>query len=207
MSDATLTAAPRSADQLGSRPAGRLRREGQVPAVVYGLGAEATAVSVPARELNRILHSDTGANTLITLALGGEEHLALARQIVRNPTKGDLVHVDFVKIRRDEAVQADVPVHLTGESVGQKDGGILEQQTVVVTIEAKPEDIPTVIEHDISALELAGNLKAGELTMPAGVTLVTDPEETIAIIAVPRGLAAAAAGEGEGAEGEAAAAE
>ena len=109
MPDVTLTAEPRT--ERGSGPAGRLRRTGKVPAVVYGLEADAQSVTVVGRELERILHGAGGANTLITLQLGtgGDDALALVRQIQRNPTRGDLVHVDFVRVRRDVAVSAEVP--------------------------------------------------------------------------------------------------
>src|SRR6476620_6427773 len=99
MPDVTLTAEPRT--EHGSGPAGRLRRTGKVPAVVYGLDADAQSVTVVGRDLERILHGAGGANTLITLHLGtGDDALALVRQIQRNPTRGDLVHVDFVSVRR-----------------------------------------------------------------------------------------------------------
>lgn len=200
MSDSTITALPRSEAETGSGPAGRLRRAGRVPAVVYGLGVEPAAVSVDALELNRILHSETGSNTLITLAIdGGAQHLTLARQIHRHPTKGHLIHVDFVKINRDVAVSADIPIHIVGEAEGVKNGGILEQPVQVATIEAKPGDIPTEIEYDISTLEIGESARLGDLTLPAGVTLLGDPEELIAVIHAPRVSAAA----GEADEGEA----
>jgi len=206
MSDSTITATPRSVEETGSGPAGRLRRAGRVPAVVYGLGTEPEAISVDALELNRILHSETGSNTLITLDVtGGAQHLTLARQVHRHPTKGHLIHVDFVKINRNVAVTADIPVHIVGEAEGVKNGGILEQPTQVATIEAKPGDIPTEIEHDISALEIGESARLGDLVMPAGVTLLSDPEEVIAIVHAPRVSASDEGEEGEAAEGDAAA--
>ncbi|MFM8236278.1 MAG: 50S ribosomal protein L25, partial [Actinomycetota bacterium] len=95
MADATLTAEHRSA--LGKGGAGRVRRHGRVPAVVYGLGGESVPVSVGARELSRLLAGPSGVNTLITLSLDGVEELALARQIQRNPLKGSITHVDFIR--------------------------------------------------------------------------------------------------------------
>src|SRR5262249_8608748 len=99
MPDITLTSEPRV--ETGSGPAGRVRRAGQVPAVVYGLGTDPVAISVPGHELQHILSGESGANTLITLSVAGDDVLTLARQIQRHPTRGDLVHVDFVRIRRD----------------------------------------------------------------------------------------------------------
>lgn len=204
MADAILTTEPRT--ERGSRPAGRLRRAGRLPAVVYGLGTETRCVSVPARELERALHGESGANTLITLQIDGEEALALARQIQRHPTKGHLVHVDFVRIRRDVAVTAEVPLHPEGEAPGVKGGGILEQTLFSLTVEAKPADIPTALTVDVSGLELGDQIHVRDVAVPPGVTLHHEPDELVVQVAVPRGLGAeeGEAAEGEAAEGEAA---
>ena len=103
MAEEVLTAEPRA--ERGSRPAGRLRRAGLVPAVVYGLGGDRVTVTVPSRELTHILAH--GANTLIRLRLAGDDQLTLARQVQRDPTRGDLVHIDFVRVRTDVAVSAE----------------------------------------------------------------------------------------------------
>ena len=152
MPDIVLTADPRS--ERGSRPAGRLRREGKVPAVVYGLGSDPVTVSVRARELGHILAGESGANTLINLEVNGDSMLTLVRQIQRHPTRGDLVHVDFVRIDRDIAVSADVPLHLIGEPTGVRDGGLLEQLVFTVTVEAMPGNIPVVFELEVSELNI-----------------------------------------------------
>lgn len=200
MSDTTLIAENRA--ETGKRPAGRLRREGKVPAVLYGMGGEPVSVTVPARELGHILASETGANTIITLRVDGQEQLTLARQIQRHPVRGELLHVDFIRVSADLPVAADVAVNLTGEPEGVRMGGMLEQQMFTITIEAKPADIPTAIEHDVSELGLGDQLRVGELAIPPGVTVHHEPEELVASVAVPRGLGAEEAGE-EAAEGEA----
>src|SRR5215470_15092579 len=150
MPDIILASEPRT--DLGSRPAGRLRREGKVPAVVYGLGSDAVSITVPSRELQHILAGEAGANTLINLDLDGECVLTLARQIHRHPTRGELVHVDFVRISRDVAVTAEVPVHALGEAEGVKDGGLLEQLFFQLAVEALPHQIPVALEIDVSGL-------------------------------------------------------
>ena len=200
MSDVTLNVEPRA--ELGSGPAGRYRREGRVPATVYGLEADAQSVLVGARELERILHGASGANTLITLNLGEGDALALARQIQRHPTRGDLVHVDFVRIRRDVAVTADIPLHVEGEAPGSRQGGLLEQLLFTVTIEAMPGNIPNSLTVDISMLELGDQIHISDLPVPAGVTLQHQPEELVAQVAIPRGLDEEEEGEGEGEEEE-----
>jgi large subunit ribosomal protein L25 len=195
--DVVLIADPR--DERGSGPAGRLRRGGRLPAVVYGLGTEATAVTVPRHDLDLILAK--GSNTLITLRVGGKEQLALARQIQRDPVRGDLVHVDFVRVRTDVAIAADVALVLTGEPEGVKNGGLLEQQLFHLPVEANPQDIPGTIELDASGLDLGDHLRVSDVPLPKGVVCALDPETLVASVSVPRGLAQ---GEGEGVEGEAA---
>jgi len=201
--DVVLIAEPRST--RGSGPAGRDRRAGRLPAVVYGLGTEATAVTVPSHELSLILSK--GVNTLITLRLDGADELTLVRQVQRHPVRGDLVHVDFVRVSADLAITADVSLVLSGDPEGVKRGGMLDQQIFTLTVEAKPNAIPTSIEVDVAHLDLGDQLRMSEVTLPAGVTCGLDPDTLLAAIAIPRGLAAAQGGEGEGAEGADAAAE
>jgi large subunit ribosomal protein L25 len=203
MADATLPAERRTA--AGKRPAGRLRREGLVPAVVYGLNEENVSVTVSSRELTHILGGPSGVNTVITLKLDGKDQLALARQIQRNPMKGTLIHVDFIRIRADQAIQADVPVHLVGDAEGVNRGGVLEQMLHAVSVEAKPADVPDSLEIDISALEIGDSVRVSDLTIPAGVTVRNEPEDLVAQISAPRVAEVEEAAEGAE-EGEAAAA-
>ena len=205
MADVTLNADPRT--ELGSGPAGRLRREGKVPAVVYGLDADTLSITVGARELERILHGASGANTLITLQLDGGDALALARQIQRHATRGELTHVDFIRVRRDVAVSAEVPLHLEGDAPGARQGGMVEQLLFNVTVEAMPGNIPEELVIDISALELGGQLRVADLPVPAGVALQHEDDELVVQVAIPRGMdegeeaEEGAEGEGEGGEG------
>jgi large subunit ribosomal protein L25 len=204
MPDVILAAESRSL--LGSSNAGRLRREGRLPAVVYGLDAEVQNVTVPAHELDHLLHSESGANTLITLELDGVETLALARQIQRHPTRNELVHVDFVRVRRDVAVAAEVPLTIEGEPPGAKEGGILEQLLFSLSVEAMPGNIPTAIVVDVSHLALGDQLRVAELPIPPGVAVQHEDDELVAQVSVPRGMEeeeeAAEGEEGEGEEGE-----
>ncbi len=200
MPDITLAAEAR--DQFGSRPSGRLRRSGQVPAVVYGLGTDTLNIAVPAHELSHILGGEGGANTLISLQVSGDTVLTLPRQIHRHPTRGEVLHVDFVRVRRDVAVSAEVPLHLVGEAVGVKDGGILDQISFSITVEAMPGNIPVAIEVDVSELALGGQLRIADLPLPAGVTATHDAEELVAQVAIPRGLAGSEEGGEAGVEDE-----
>jgi large subunit ribosomal protein L25 len=182
--DNTLIAEERSV--VGSRPAGRLRRAGKVPAVMYGLETDTIKVAVPARELNHILAGESGANTLITLRMDGDEHLTLARQIQRHPTRGDLIHVDFIRVRRDVAVAAEVPVNLLGEPEGVRDGGVLEQLVFTLSVEAKPEDIPPGVEVDVAAMVIGDQLRIADLRLPAGVAVQQEADELVVQIVMPR---------------------
>jgi large subunit ribosomal protein L25 len=212
MEEVTLVAEVRPGD--GKSEARRIRREGKVPAVVYGLGTDAQPVAVPDRELQHILHGPGGANTLINLDLSGKQELVLARQIQRHPVRHNLMHVDLIRVSRDVAIAAEVPVHLMGEPVGVRDGGILEQVTFTLSVEARPADIPRSIEIDVSALNIGDHLAVGDLVLPQGVTTTQEPDEQVAHVSQPRGLAlpeeieaAEAEAEAEAAEGEGAEAE
>jgi len=197
--DVTLTLEPRT--ERGSRPAGRLRRAGRVPAVVYGLGAETLAVTAPARELGHILSH--GANTLITLEFeSGKPALALARQVQRHAVRGELLHVDFIRVRTDVAVAAEVNLHLEGEAVGAKDGGLVEQLVFQLPIEAKPQDIPHALSIDVSALEIGGQLHVSDVALPAGVSTTLEPDVLVVQVVAPRIQEEEEAVEGEAVEGE-----
>ncbi|HWW44370.1 MAG TPA: 50S ribosomal protein L25 [Acidimicrobiia bacterium] len=195
-----LTAEPRV--ERGSRPAGRLRRAGVVPAVIYGRGGDTVSVSVGSRDVTHILAR--GANTLITLRLDGDDQLTLARQVQRHPTRGDILHVDFIRVSTDVAVSAEVPLHLLGEPEGVRSGGLLEQLVFGLPIEARPQDIPSEIEADVSALEIGDQIRLSDLSLPSGVTPTIEPDALIAQVVAPRVTAeeeAAEAAEGEAAEG------
>jgi large subunit ribosomal protein L25 len=200
MADATLTAAHRG--DTGKGPAGRARRDGLVPAVVYGLGEDNVSISVSSRELVHILAG--GLNTVITLSLDGNEQLTLARQVQRHPVKGTLVHVDFVRVRADQTILADVAVHLIGEAEGVNLGGVLEQMLHTVSIEARPADIPQQLEVDVSALGIGDAVRVRDLVVPASVVVRHEPDELLAQVAAPRVAEEVAPAEGEVAEGEAA---
>jgi large subunit ribosomal protein L25 len=199
MAEEVLTAEPRA--ERGSRPAGRLRRAGQVPAVIYGLGGDTVPVTVPSREVTHILSH--GANTLIRLRLAGDDQLTLARQVQRHPTRGDLVHLDFIRVRTDVAVSAEVALHLMGEPEGVRNGGLLEQLVFGLPIEAMPQDIPGSIEVEVAHLDIGDQFRLDEITLPAGVTATIEPDALIAQVVAPRVAEVAEVAEGEGEEGEA----
>jgi large subunit ribosomal protein L25 len=211
MEEATLVA--ETGRKLGKGPARRVRREGRVPGIVYGLGTDPVPVAVPERDLAHILSGPGGSNTLINLDVNGQQELVLARQVQRHPVRRHLVHVDLVRVSRDIAITAEVPLRMVGEEIpGVRDGGILEQVLFTLTVEAKPADLPAGIDVDVTALEMNDHISVGELSLPRGVTTTQEPEDMVVHVVQPRGMALpeeiAAAEEAEAAaEAEAEAAE
>ncbi|HUS60745.1 MAG TPA: 50S ribosomal protein L25 [Acidimicrobiales bacterium] len=180
MAETTLSAEPR--DQHGSRPSRRARAEGRIPAVLYGHGIEARSISVDGRELRSALHGDAGANTLLSLKIGSDTHLALARQLQRHPVRNTVIHVDFQVVSRTERISVEVPIVLVGEAktVTNADG-MVEQAVHTLTVSAPASDIPNQIEVDISNLKLGESIRVGDLQMPAGSTTDVDAEEPVVL--------------------------
>ena len=164
----------------GSAEARRLRGAGKVPGVLYGHGIDPVSLAVGSRDLRAALTSESGLNALISLDVGGERHLAMARQLQRHPVRRTIDHVDFVVVRRDEIVSAEVPVQLVGEAQDvERADGLVEQQLFSLVVHAKPADIPNAIEVDISELSIGEAIRVGDLKLPSGVTTEVDPEDTV----------------------------
>lgn len=194
--------------ETGKGAARRARRAGRVPAILYGRGMEPLALSVDRREFVSALHTDAGTNVLLDIEVNGESTLALTRELQRDPVKGTLLHADFVKVDRKQAIEIEVPVHLTGESAGVKAGGILEHPLFTVHVRCLPTEVPEAIEADISALGVGDSLRVSELSAPEGVEILSDPETVVAHVAAPISEAELEAMEaGAGVEAEAGAGE
>ena len=187
----------------GSRAARRLRREGKIPGVIYGHGTDPLPVAVGARELRVALNGEAGANQLLSLDTGSGTFLTLAREMQRHPVAQTVTHVDFIIVRRDEVISADVPITLVGEAIEVQHGdGLVEQQMFTLPINALPTDIPSGIEADISELTIGGQVRVSDLTLPSGVTTDVDPETAVAIGQPPRVVVEEeVVAEGEGEEG------
>jgi large subunit ribosomal protein L25 len=168
--------------EAGSRASNRLRREGKIPAVVYGHGIDPIPVAVDARELRHALNTDAGVNALVNLSIDGQTQLTMARVLQRHPVRHTVTHVDFQIVRRDEVMSADVPVTLVGEAndVTSNDG-VVDQVVFSLTVNATPATIPQHIEIDISGLSIGDVVRVGDLKLPSGVTTDTDPEEALVI--------------------------
>lgn len=209
MAELTLTA--ETGRPTGSRASNRLRAEGKIPGVVYGLGTDPKAVAVNWRELRQALTTDAGLNALINLSVDGEEHLTIVKELQRNPVKRSVTHVDFILIDRDADIEVEVPVVLEGEAtLVERENGTVTQSLFSLTIIAKPGSIPDQVVADISELEVGGAIRVADLPLPSGVRTEVDPEDPVVLGEMTRASmdAAAAAAEGEGgAEGGEAAAD
>ena len=177
MSEVRLSAEPRT--EFGKGGARRTRRAGKIPAVIYGHGADPKHVSLPAREFGQALKHG-GANVLLTLSLEGAEQLVIPKAIQRHPIKGEFEHIDLLAVRRGEKVSIDVPLHVTGEVAP---GGLLNQDSTTVTVEAEATHLPTEIEVSVEGLEIGAQITAADLTLPSGSTLVTDAETLLLSVA------------------------
>ncbi|MDF1752609.1 MAG: 50S ribosomal protein L25 [Verrucomicrobiales bacterium] len=204
---ATLPAEKREAN--GTSASKRLRREGTVPAVVYGSKQRAYMIQVKESAFSEIFRKQASDNFLVNLEIEGAEEkskLAFVQDVQRNPLTGGFVHLDFRAVLDDEIISADVPISLEGESLGVKGGGLLEHLLHSIEIQCKPGDLPEVIVHDVSDLNVGQSVKVGELKFPEGVTTKMDPDVLVGLVAKSRASisAAAAGGEAGGAgEGEA----
>jgi large subunit ribosomal protein L25 len=192
-------------DGAGKGVARKLRAAGRVPAILYGHGMPPLPLSVDSKELFHLFHTGAGANVLVDLVVDGAEHLAMPREVQRDHIKGRFIHVDFLVVRRDEKIEIDVPVRVAGESPGVKAGGVLEHHLWDIHVECLPTNVPEAIEVDVSRLEIGDSLRVADLTAPNGVTILTNPDESV-IAAVQPQMAIEPEEEeaAEGVEGEAA---
>ncbi len=182
--DIVLTVQPR--EGRGRSEVRKLRADGLLPGVIYGAGIEPVALSVPRSELLRVLHQH-GAHPLVTVKVdGGREYLALVKDLQVDAVRQLALHVDFHRVQEDVAVQTEVEVVLEGTPAGVKVGGVLEQIIRTVAVEALPRNLPENIVFDVSALEIGDNARISDLTAPPGVTILTDPEQTLTSVVAPR---------------------
>ncbi len=197
----TLNAVSR--DVIG-RANRRLASAGQIPAVLYGAGyPQGMPVAIDRHDFDLFI-AHHGASALISLTVEGEKKAvnAVIRDVQYSPVKGSVLHVDFQAVRMDQSIHATVPVHLENDPEGVRAGGVLVVDLHDLSIEAKPKDLPEVINVDISALQVGDSLHAGQVTLPSGVTLVGDPEAIVCSVQAPRTEVEEAPALEEGAEPE-----
>lgn len=180
-----VEAAPR--EERGKHAARRTRRTGQVPAVLYGGKQEPVAMSVNARQVARILRSETGHNTIFKVQVSGrKDEQAMLKDWQVDPVSGALLHVDLLRIAMDVRMRVKVPVHTFGEPEGVKlQGGIFEMVTREVELECLPTDIPEEFKVDVSALTIGKQLRAADLPLdPNKIKLITDPQRVLAHVVI-----------------------
>jgi large subunit ribosomal protein L25 len=203
--EAVLEASSR--DSFGKNEARRTRRAGRVPAVLYGAagdgaGKEATPIAVDPKALLKILHSESGANTLISLKLAGESDTrVLVKEYQLDPVTHQLLHADFYRIAMDRAILVTIPVVVKGEPKGVKQqGGILEFIRREIAIECLPGDIPEHVEIDVSELMLHQGVRVREIATNVKWTTKSDPDMMLLHVILPKAEEAAATAEAEAAE-------
>jgi large subunit ribosomal protein L25 len=197
-------------EESGKGPARRSRERGDVPAVMYGIGSEAKPLTIKREDVMEVLHSSAGSNALINLVVDGktkDSHLVMIKEIQRDPIKDRLLHLDLLKVARDEAVTTRITIEVTGEeeSVGLKAGGTLQHNLWDVEVECLPADLPDHLKVDITDVKIGEHLTVGDLEPRSGVTILTESHDIILTILAPRVVTVAEA-EAEAAEAEAAAA-
>lgn len=178
MAEIILQAIPRPPQ--GTRPARRLRNEGKIPGVVYGLGADPIPLTVEWRELRAALITEQGLNAVINLEVDGQQMPTLLKDMQRHPVRRNILHVDFIRVDLDKTVEVEVAIHLEGEAKHvADDNGVVDQVLTSLLIIAKPADIPAGLTIDISGLEIGSAMRVGDIALPAGVTTSVDPEEAV----------------------------
>lgn len=188
--------------ELGSRPSRRLRAEGRIPGVIYGLGKDPETVSVDYKELRNALNVPTGMNTVFTLDIEGASETVLVRTVQRDPLKRVVTHADFLRVDPNQTVKVKVPIHVVGDPTGvTESGGMIEQKMFEIEVEVSPNSIPEHIDADVTIMNLDRRLSVADLNFGEGVTPLVPDNISVVAPVVPR--AAKVAGEDEdGEEGE-----
>jgi len=185
MATANLSATPRT--DTGKGAARSLRRDGQIPGVIYGHAREPQPVVVPTRELERLLGTISAGSTVVELDLGGKTSKTLIREIQRHPFKKQILHIDFQELVAGESVVVRVPLVFVGIPEGVRlGGGILDQVMHDLEIEVDPSNMPNHIDVDISALAIGHSIHVNEIPLPPGVTVLSDEDATVCVLSAPK---------------------
>jgi len=201
MSTATLSATVRS--ESGKGAARSLRRAGSVPAVIYGHKREPMSLSVPMRELERLLERVSAETTVVELSIDGKVSRTLIREIQKHPFKKQLVHIDFQELVAGEQITVNIPLVIVGVSVGVRSfAGILDQTMRELEVSVDPASIPNHIDIDVSALNVGDSIHVRDIALPAGVTILTDPDASVVVVAAPKVNATDAAADAAAAAAE-----
>ncbi len=195
-------------DVKGTTASKRLRRSGIVPAVIYGSNQREYMSQLDSKNFFDVAKKQASQNFIVNLEIDGAQEktkLAIVQDIQRDPLTGTLIHVDFRAVNENDTIHATVPILLSGEPVGVKAGGLLEQVLREIDVSCRPGDLPESITNDVSALEIGDSLKVKDLNLPDGVIVKMDGEVIVSLVVQTR--AAASAGGGGAAKAEDAATE
>jgi large subunit ribosomal protein L25 len=171
---------------LGSNAARRLRKQGFVPAVLYGESMESRALVVSKKDIVQILKLESGENTIFKVAVDTDMYDAMIKDLQVDPVTDELLHADLIRISMDKPVRVTVPIVHSGEPVGVKtEGGFVDFVTREVEVECLPRDIPESLSIDISELHIHQSIKAEGMAIPAGVKLITEPATVLVLVSLP----------------------
>jgi large subunit ribosomal protein L25 len=191
---------------LGSAESRRLRRQGLIPGVLYGKDSP-VAITIPERDLRDALTGAGGLNAVLDVVVeGGATHSSVLKEYQLDKVRGTVTHVDLQEVRLDQPIHATVPLHVIGESVGTKEGGVLNQMLTELNVEALPMEVPASLDFDVSDLRLGDSAHLSQVVLPDGVTLLDDGDIVFVAVTQPtREVEPEEGAEGEeGVEGEAA---
>jgi large subunit ribosomal protein L25 len=196
-----MQGAPRA--EIGKGATGRLRKTGRTPAIVYGRGVDPTNVHVDALELYHALHTEAGLNVLVRLVVEGEEHLTIVRDIQRHPVRGDVQHVDFQAVDRNQLIPAEIPVHLQNEDSPREVGGVVNLILHTVPIHVTPLEVPSEFTLDLDGMTIGDVLRVEDLAsqLPEGATFDIEEDRTVVTINAPMAEIVESVSEDEGEEG------
>ena len=190
--------------EQGTRPSRRLRRTGQLPGVVYGMGKDPVTVSVAYNDLRDVLKAESGLNTVFTLDVAGDHETVLVRDLQRDVIKSVVTHADFLRVDPNKPIEIEVPIVLVGEAEeAAQEGAVIEQRELTLTVMVAPNAIPDQLDLDISTMSLENDtLTLGAISLPAGVVTDGDPETVIAGASIVQDIQEEVAEDAEAAEGE-----
>jgi len=196
---------------LGSAESRRLRRQGLIPGVLYGKDAP-VAISIAERDLRTALTGAGGLNAVLDVVVeGGNTHSSVLKEYQLDKVRGTVTHVDLQEVRLDQPIHATVPLHVIGESVGSKEGGVLNQVLTELNVEALPMEVPASVDFDVSGLHIGESAHLSQVALPDGVTLLDDGDTVFVAVTQPtrevepepeEGVEGEETPEGEAAEGE-----
>lgn len=172
--------------RTGSGVLKQMRREGFIPTVVYGANEENRNLKVQTKMFTELLAHSASSNIVVDLDIEGTKQLAFIQDVQTDPLTGRVIHADFLAINRKTEITAHIPVSLTGEAKGVKNGGVLDQQIHDIEITCLPGDLPETITADVSELKIGDLLHVGDLELPKGVATHLSDETIVAALQAPR---------------------